>query len=54
MALDKLATAYAERGKFDEATKVASKAIDAASAAGNDKLAKEIHGRLERYRQGVP
>ncbi len=52
--LDALAAAYAEAGRFDEAIKTASKAIDMATAAGDKKLAREIRGRVELYLQGVP
>jgi tetratricopeptide (TPR) repeat protein len=53
-ALDTLAAAYAEAGRFGEAIKTASKAIDMATAAGNEKLAQKIHVRVVLYRQGVP
>ena len=53
-ALDTLAAAYAEAGRFGEATRTASNAIDAATDAGDEKLAREIRGRVELYRQGVP
>jgi hypothetical protein len=53
-ALDTLAAAYAEAGRFGEAIKTASQAIDLATAAGDEKLAQIIRGRVVLYRQGVP
>ena len=53
-ALDTLAAAYAEAGRFDEAIQTASRAIEVATAAGNEKFAQEIRGRLVLYRQSVP
>jgi hypothetical protein len=52
--LDTLAAAYAEAGRFDEAIKTSAQAIDAATDAGNEKLAQAIRGRVVLYRQGVP
>ena len=53
-AIDTLAAAYAEAGRFDEAINTASQAIGAASAAGDEKLAQKIRDRVVLYRQGVP
>jgi tetratricopeptide (TPR) repeat protein len=53
-ALDTLAAAYAEAGRFDAAIKTAASAIDAATAAGDEKLVREFRGRAELYGQGVP
>ena len=49
-----LAVAHAEAGRFAEAIKTASEAIEAATAAGNEKLVREIRGRVALYRQGLP
>jgi Tol biopolymer transport system component len=53
-ALDSQAVAYAKAGRFDEAIKAASKAVDAATAAGKEKLATKIRKRVALYRQGIP
>ena len=53
-ALDTLAAAYAEAGRSGAAIKAALKAIDAATAEGNEQLAQQIRGRAVLYRQGVP
>ncbi len=52
--LDTLAAAYAEAGRFSEAIKTASKAIDMATTAGDKKLAREIRGRVKLYLQSIP
>jgi tetratricopeptide (TPR) repeat protein len=49
--LDTLAIAYAAAGRFPEAARAASTAVELASAAGHTGLAEEIGGRLERYRR---
>jgi len=54
VALYTLAGAYAKAGQFDKAIELASHAIDAASAAGNEKLAQTIRGQVVLYRQGLP
>jgi Flp pilus assembly protein TadD len=54
IALATAAAAHAKAGRFGEAIKTASKAIDAATAAGNRNLARQIRRRIESYRQGVP
>jgi tetratricopeptide (TPR) repeat protein len=48
-ALDTLAAAYAEAGRFPEATNAAQKAIAAAKQQGQDRMAAEIQKRLELY-----
>lgn len=53
-AMDTLAAAYAEAGRFDEAIDTASKAIDLATAAGEGTLIGGIRERLELYRKGIP
>ncbi len=53
-ALDTLAAAYAEAGRFDAAIKTAASAIDAATAAENEKLVREMRERAELYGQGIP
>jgi tetratricopeptide (TPR) repeat protein len=52
--LDTLAAAYAETGRFDDAAKVARKALDVAVAAGKNALAKDISERLRSYEAGRP
>jgi tetratricopeptide (TPR) repeat protein len=52
--LDVLAAAYAEVGKFAEATATARKAGAAAAAARQTGLAREINERLRLYEQGRP
>jgi protein O-mannosyl-transferase len=49
-ALDTLAAAYAETGRFREAAEVANKAVQSAKAQGEIRLAKEIQARLQLYR----
>ena len=52
--LDTLAAAYAEGGRFAEAVETAQKALDLATAAGNDTLAMGVRTRLETYKSGQP
>jgi tetratricopeptide (TPR) repeat protein len=52
--LDVLAAAYAEAGRFSEATAAAEKAIAAAEAAHKPELATAIAARLALYREGRP
>jgi tetratricopeptide (TPR) repeat protein len=52
--LDALAAAYAEAGRFPEATAAAEKAVAAAQAAHKADLAQAIAGRLALYREGRP
>lgn len=53
-ALDTLAAAYAEKGRFKDAVATAQKAADAARAAGQIKLANDIDERVQLYRAGKP
>jgi len=48
-ALDVLAIAYAEAGQFTDAIRVAQKAIELASAAGQQELAQQVQERLKLY-----
>jgi tetratricopeptide (TPR) repeat protein len=54
VALDTLAAALAENGRFDEAVKLAGQALAAAQKAGQTDDAAEIQQRLELYRQHQP
>jgi Flp pilus assembly protein TadD len=54
MALDTLAAAYAESGRYSEAIVIASKAIELATARGQKELAGQIKTRLELYESGQP
>lgn len=53
IALDALACAYAEVGRFDEAVSLAEEALEKARAQ-DLKSAREIADRLETFRQGRP
>ena len=53
-ALDVLAAAYAEAGRFGEALRAAQKAIELEGATGQTKLAQQIQGRLTLYQTGHP
>ena len=53
-ALDVLAAAYAEDGRFSDAISVAQKAVESASAAGQQEMAKQIQERLKLYQAGRP
>jgi hypothetical protein len=52
--LDTLAAAYAESGRYDDATAAAERAVAAAEAMRNATLAETIKGRLKLYRQKKP
>jgi thioredoxin-like negative regulator of GroEL len=52
--LDRLAAAYAANGNFEQAQKLAEKALVMASKKHNDKLAGKISERLELYKQAIP
>ena len=52
--LDTLAAAYAEAGRFPEAIQTAQKAVDLASSADKDELAKDIESRMHLYQAGRP
>lgn len=54
LALNALAAAYAETGKFDEAVTVARKALELASKQGSKKLVLGLNKRLELYKKGQP
>ena len=54
LALDALAAAYAETGKFDEAVTVAQKALELASKQGSKKLVLGLNKRLGLYKKGQP
>lgn len=53
-ALDTLAAAYAEAGRFDDAVRTARRAIAVADRRGDDALAAEIGERLELYARNRP
>jgi len=53
-ALDALAAAYAETGRFADAVATAQQALRLARAAGSDLDANAIGQRIEKYRQGLP
>ena len=53
-ALDVLAAAYAEAGRFNDAVGAAQKAIELATAAGQQDLARRIQERLKLYQSGLP
>ena len=49
-ALDALAAAYAETGRFDEAVRMADQALQIAGSARNAKLGKQIQARRDLYK----
>ena len=51
--LDTLAAAYSESGNFSAATEAIEKAVAAARAAGQERLAEKIGGRLNFYRKNI-
>jgi hypothetical protein len=53
-ALDTLAAALAEAGRFSEAVKVAQAAVAGAGAAGQTNLAAQIRARLDLYQAQRP
>ena len=53
-ALDAWAAALARLGRFEQATEAASQARDAATRAGDSRLAALIVARLEHYRRREP
>ncbi len=53
-ALDTLAAAYAEAGRFAEAVQTAKKALDLAVEQGNPALAESIRAKLRLYAAGMP
>jgi protein O-mannosyl-transferase len=54
MALDALAAAYAETGKFDTAVLTAEKGLELAKQQGPKELAFGLKNRLELYKKGQP
>jgi tetratricopeptide (TPR) repeat protein len=52
--LDTLAAAYADAGRYQDATDVAQQAVRAALARGQDRLAQEIQARIRLYQAGQP
>ena len=54
LALDTLAAAFAESGRFDEALAMGARAVEAAKSAGNTGLVAEIGARMELYRSHRP
>jgi tetratricopeptide (TPR) repeat protein len=53
-ALDVLSAAFAEAGRYDEATRAAEQAQNLAMTENKTKLAGEIRERLDMYRLGLP
>lgn len=53
-AVDTLAAAYAETGRFNEAATTARQALALAKAGGNDLLAARIQQRIELYQASQP
>ena len=52
--LDTLAAAYAEVGRFQDAVKTATKAVEIAEAQGKIRLADDIRGRQKLYEKNQP
>lgn len=52
--LDSLAITYADAGRFDDAKATAEKALNFARTAEQTALAREIEGRLQLYKKGLP
>lgn len=52
--LDTLAAAYAEAGRFDDAIRTASRAVELARSASQPELADDVQGRLSLYESGQP
>lgn len=53
-ALDVLAAAYAEVGRFIDAVQTANKALDLATQQNKSLLAESLHGKLRLYEAGTP
>jgi tetratricopeptide (TPR) repeat protein len=53
-ALDALACAYAEVGRFDDAVRASEQALDILAASSRSELGTAISQRLELFRQGKP
>jgi tetratricopeptide (TPR) repeat protein len=54
LALDTLAAAYAEAGRFPEAVHTARQALDAAQKTGENRLVRELGQRLTLYERAQP
>jgi len=54
LALDVLASAYAETGNFDEAVAIAKKALELALQQGSKKLVLVLKKKLRLYQAGRP
>jgi tetratricopeptide (TPR) repeat protein len=52
--LHTLAAAFAETGRFSDARESAQKAVELAQAAGQQGLAAQLNGELQRYEAGLP
>jgi tetratricopeptide (TPR) repeat protein len=52
--LETLASAFAATGKFDEAARIAEKALNIAKSSGKEDLAREIQKRIKLYEAGQP
>ncbi len=53
-SLDVLAAAYAEAGRFEEAVKIAEKAVEISSSQGKSELCDQIQDRLKLYSEKQP
>jgi Flp pilus assembly protein TadD len=53
-ALDTLAAAYAEAGRFPDAVRTAKEARQQATAEGNRRLADSLQKRIKLYSEGQP
>jgi tetratricopeptide (TPR) repeat protein len=53
-ALDALAAAYAETGKFDKAGTTAKKALELALKQGHNEMVLALKKRLQFYQKGLP
>ena len=54
VSLDTLAASYAEAGRFDDATRIISSAIEVAKASGEDQLVRHLEQRRAIYAAGRP
>ncbi|HUD46430.1 MAG TPA: hypothetical protein VMR33_06350 [Candidatus Baltobacteraceae bacterium] len=52
--LDTMGAAFAEAGRFKDATQTVQKAIELSRAAGRQDLVEELEGELKRYEAGLP
>ena len=53
-AMDTLAAAYAEAGRFAKAVETAQAALTLAESAGQKEAAAQVHRRLQLYQSGQP